>query len=233
MPRWRETSPLKPASDPDSLVRSWRKSGSTASQAASLTRSVQLLQRQIETMRRRKGGIAETDVAFHPFKIYASPTPAADWVGWTTPGYTNEDLWRFFRVRAGKLGTTDVQATDGDGLAPHPAFDTNVSPNVDPDLCGMPEFDGDDVDLLGSFEFIVGDGELWYFWLDSTDLEAPYVNAGDTAPTAHWPGSNYVLLGTVDCTDSAGRRSIIRQIRRADVTTTKGCVDGEYVDIPV
>jgi len=206
-------------------------------QVQSYGQNIAQLQRQIDRLR-LKGGAEEVPVARkHPFVIYKSP-PASDPSslppGFDPPENTPEAIaawrssheWRIFRVRAGKVGVTDVLGTDGEGEAKHPAYAVPVSPDVDPDKCGVPAFDSD-------IEFLVTSGEVWSVWIDCTDMDEPEVNSSATAPAAGW-GANYVWLGTVDCQAGLEKKiAIVRQVRRQDIPVATACVNGIERLIPI
>lgn len=240
--RFHEGSGLRSLRDSDSLLRAWKKGGATGQALAELSNAVGHIEWRLNNLRRRSsdsGIYAGSN--FYPFKIYPSPNPQPTWGGWSDQGneigsYAAADTWTFFRVRAGAIGTVSVVGTDGDGVAAHPSYDTEVSPNVDPDNTGVPDFSGEDdptVDNFGDIDFAVTSGEQWYVWIDNSDPGAPEINAANSAPTEHWPGSDYILIGTIDCTDDTNKVSVIRQYRRQDIPLAYGCVDGTTTDVPL
>lgn len=231
LPKYHEASPQRSFRDSDSIYRSWRKSNVVAASVASHSESIKLLQQQLQRLRIYRGSSSDAVSRKYPFQIYKSPTPPDAWFE-TPPGnaFTAADLWRAFRVRAGFLGLTAVLGTDGYGTATHPSYDSAVSPNVDPDRAGIPAWN------YGNIDFIVTDDETWYVWVDFTDIEAPTIGKSATAPTAHWPGSNYIPIAMIDCTQDAPKKSnqaVIRQLRRTDIPLGYGCIDGVTADVPL
>src|SRR3990167_186789 len=201
------------------------------------------------TARRGRGGGGGTGARFYPLKIYPSPAPPDAW--WTTPnpgpgtaflltvpGGVTHDTWRFFRVRAGAAASLAVSGTDGGGTASHSSYAAAVSPNVDPDNTGVPawaygtiDFPVTMTDPAAVFTAPTGIQGYWYVWLDCTNPLAPIIGKGDTPPAAvgaappySWAGSEYSLIGTIDCqTNWATKKSVIRQVRRQDAWLFTGC----------
>ncbi len=234
-----EASGQRSRRDSDSIEKGWKKNDSLVRHTMATDRTLADIIYQLKRLQQRSGsGGDEALESFYPFKIYSSPSPAPTWGGWSDNGgsYGTVDTWTFFRVRAGRIGTTDVTGTDGDGTAAHPAYDAEVSPNLDPDLCGIPGFSGADAptaDNFGAIDFSVTAGEQWYVWIDNSNAVVPEINAASIAPTEHWPGSDYFLIGTIDCTNDTDKVSVIRQFRRQDVPLAYGCVDGTTQDMPL
>ena len=133
----------------------------------------------------------------------------------TTATVTNVTLsiaesWLWWRVRAGKVGLTNVVGTDGDNL------DTSgISPNLDPDRAGTTPYDS-------GVDFKVTSGQLWGVWIDNT-MTPPEVNAalvnsdGTRIDGESWWSGKYWLIGFIDATRTSTKRSIARQIVREDV----------------
>jgi hypothetical protein len=244
LPRYNEGSWMRSQRDSDGIARQWLKAKPVANHLGWLVQNVQQVQRQLNRLRLRRGvSGGEQALGQFPFRIYQSPGNPL----WTSAQST-EYGWRTFRVRAGKVGTVDVVGTDGLDSENAPA-EPDGDPYWDPDNALEPDWIGAPVDFTvrdtaGAFEpenppTTVFTGSTWSVWINCTDMDAPVIEAGDglghgdSVPAEGW-GASYVWIGTIDCLNYlSNKEAVVRQIRRADVTTTKGCVDGEYVDIPV
>ena len=246
LPYFHESSAQRSIRDGDAVPRVWQKNKSSTTQLYKTAQAVEQLQRQFNRLRRRSSTSEEQAVGMYPFQMYQSPAPSDTQLLTLGPGATeltraewNADYaWRSFRVRAGKVGVVDVLGTDGEGVD-----SDGTSPDIDPDNVGIPAFDSD----VNFIDFVVESGTVWSVWIDCTDgapdydldLTEPTIGADETAPTggigvgeSPW-GYLYVWLGTIDCEDDTNKVAVVRQIRRADIPTTKGCVDDVVVEIPL
>lgn len=138
------------------------------------------MQRQLDAIKRRQFGPVNTEV--YPFKILMSPENDAP--------ADEDDLWRTFRVRGGRYGTTAVAGTDG---GEQNADDLTIDPN--------PDYDP-------AIDFVVPSGTAaFYVWIDISDPDAPVIDTGATIPgsgtDAAWWGGDYILVATIDVDTNA------------------------------
>lgn len=129
--------------------------------------------------------------------VNASVFPFKIMLGNPDPESEDEDAWRTFRVRAGAVGTTAVEGTDG--------ADTN------PDDMGVNPTPGYDADI----DFTIPSGQAKHsVWIDLATTP-PSIDHGTTVPTA-----DYLVIAEIDTdTHESESLAIIRQYLRTDVPT--------------
>lgn len=174
-----ESSSLRSPRDSADQSRQWRKAEADARQLGGTQGSVQHMQRQIDSMKRRN--FSPHAVEMYPFRVFTSPynpTPADP-----------DDWWRTFRVRGGRYGTVAVDLTDG---GHQNADDLRFDPN--------PDYDA-------TIDFVVpvvtpGTESKYYVWVDITDAAAPVIGHSATIPGGgtddDWWGTSYVLVAVID-----------------------------------
>lgn len=237
MPHFNEASAQRSLRDGDAVARHWIKNKRVMRQVSAVTQNVHSIQRQIDRMRKYRGGSAEVTL-YHPFKILLSPTmPDATRIKFTLMadgGEGNaddpliiaqgggipltEDLqWRTFRVRAGRIGDGvlgSVNQTDG--------ANSNPDDITDPGTEEYAQFDT--VASTGCDFTVPKDTAFYLIYADRVSVSAGvwYVRTAATDDGSidgiTFGTGDYVLLASIDTsTYSADEKAIVRQYVRTDL----------------
>jgi len=208
IPQYHEASGLRSRRDSETIERHWKKSQAIGNQVGSVAQNVHNIQRQLDRMRRGRGGSSASTPRLFPFKIYkskATPDSTQRAALLATIGETEEDpplplAWRTFRVRAGRIGDGETQAVTGTDGA-----------NSDPD---NPSYFPNPA-WAASRDFLVPLHVATYF-VYAERVTVPgtwYIMGSETAQT--WGDGNYILLATINTvTDND---PVIRQYVRTDL----------------
>lgn len=193
-------SVVRPPARGGDARRNWLAVAQLSGRLSGLVGGLQTVDDRVSAMKR--GGLVLADL--HPFKIYNLPSVLR-----TTPA--PETDWLLFRVRAGRVMSTNALNTDG--------------ADSDPDVEDFPD--------VTDVEVPSGTASFW-FWLEingtvPTVRWGPTPTASSFSGTPAWTSTNpwtsfptvdsaHVPIGWVDSqTDAANKVAHVRQILRTDL----------------
>ena len=225
MPRFHEASSQRSMRDGDAVSRQWQKNQTTTRQTRALHQNVHQIQRQLDRMRRYKGG-ASSGTIYFPFKILPSPSMTDEQrlavltaLGeLTTPDDGRDVAGRTFRVRAGRIGDGTTQAvfrTDGANSDPD---DINLSgtESYDP----MDDMTGAGVDFTVDIDD-AGTAMTTYVYANRTYFSAGvwYVMVTANPTGIVWGDGDNILLATITTENYLTTGTVtIRQYVRTDLS---------------